>query len=116
MQRLKRKPMSEKLESIVRSLLTIVRTVKLPTLSLERSLKVIVFVTILILILLLLLGCSPRHSVILPPEAAPRPMPPLYGTTGVDALAGIPLYREWGLSCEADKAVIRALYGKKDEK
>lgn len=116
MQKLKRKPIAEKLESIVRNLLDIVRNVKLRNLLSVISPQTIVFVTILILILLLLSGCSPRRDVVLPPEAEPRPMPPLYGTSALDAMLGVPLYREWGLACEADKELIRSMYNKKEKK
>lgn len=110
MQKLKRKPIVERLLVIVQNLPSIVDKLKQVTRSLTPFQLKIACVAICLIGLLMLFGCSAPQRRTLPPEAAQRPEPPLYGRSGVDALKGINLYREWGSACEADKAVIRAMF------
>lgn len=65
-----------------------------------------------LLLLATLSGCQPKVvRPTLPAQAEPRPMPEFKGRTYRDALIHIPELREWGTSCEADKEVIRQVFG-----
>ena len=112
MQKLKRPGLSSRIASTLARLQPPVR--KTLTL-LESYWKPLTTAALIFLFLLLCASlCACGTKVVrptLPAQADPRPMPPFNGTTFREALIHIPELREWGTSCEADKEVIRQVFG-----
>lgn len=111
MQKLKRKPLLTPLADTVKSLLGSVRNLRQALLPSPPWLTMVALIVLLILALSVLSGCTRVVRPTLPPEADPRPMPQWNGKTNRQVFGYIPVLREWGKSCEADKAVIRKVYG-----
>lgn len=112
MQKLKRPDLSSRIESTLQSLLRPVTGTLRSLPSFGPIPKMAVCLGLCLLIFLMLSGCQPKVvRPELPAQADPRPMPSFKGTTYRDALIHIPELREWGTACEADKAVIRRMYG-----
>lgn len=114
MQKLKRLPLLRRLGNTVKNLLDSVDK-RVARLGSWRHFLVMAAWTLFCLgLLLTLLGCAPQTRIVrppLPPQAEPRPMPQFTGSTYRDSILWGIEVREWGLSCEADKGVIRRVYG-----
>lgn len=111
MQKLKRKPWLQPLADTLLSLLSPARGL-LATLPPFGRPAAIALTVITVLLLVMCCGCAPRTvRPSLPPQADARPMPAYDGQTFRDAVLYLIEVREWGLACEADKHVIREVYG-----
>lgn len=112
MQKLKRKPLLPRLVSTLRNLLQPVQSL-LDRIPLSLSPPMTAALIVLCLIVLLgIWGCAPRTvRPSLPPQADARPIPDFQGRTYRDALLYLIDVREGFMQCEADKAVIRKVYG-----
>ena len=112
MQKLKKKPLLQRVENTVENLLASANKPLALLAVLPKPLVTIVLIALCLLFFSLLCGCSPRMvKPTLPPQAEPREMPVFAGKTNRDTVLYAIEVREWGLSCEADKAAIRKVYG-----
>lgn len=114
MQRLKRLPLLKRLASSAQNLIGSVSN-RLENLQPFGKLATIVWIAVLILLLIVLCGCSPRTvKPSLPAQAQAREMPTYDGQTYRDAILYLIEVREWGMSCESDKAAIRSVFKNED--
>lgn len=115
MQKLKRMPLLQRLGSTLATLLRPVVEQLRPRIKLPKSLTTVALIGLCILTCWLLFGCTPVKTVRsippLPPQADARPMPRFLGSTFRDSIMWSIEVREWGTACEADKSVLRRVYG-----
>ena len=113
MQKLKRKPLLPPLADTLRNLLRPVGGL-LETLSpLPRWLTMGALIGVCLLLLLTCSGCAPARTIrpSLPPQADAREIPAFQGQTYRDVILYVIELREVAQQSEADKAVIRKVYG-----
>lgn len=113
MQKLKRIPLLQRLESTLRSLPKLGSKLLARLPRLPDPVMTVALIATTLVILAMCSGCSPRVvKPSLPAQADARPMPVYEGRTYRDAILYLIEVREWGMSCEADKAAIRRVYGR----
>ena len=106
MQNLKKESLTKQLGWLLDNLLSPVKRLTERLAPSRTFLTMIALVVLSLLVLSMLSGCATASRSV-PPQLDPRPMPPFNGQTYRDALIHIPELREWGMSCEADKAASR---------
>ena len=112
MQKLKRKPSLPPLADTLRNLLGSERGLLGILSPFGRPLVIASIILMVLTLAMCCAGCAPRTvRPSLPPQADARDMPAYDGQTFRDAILYLIEVREWGMSCEADKAVIRQVYG-----
>lgn len=103
-------------ESTLRNLLRPVGELLTVRVKLPKLPMTAVWIALCLLLFWMLCGCTPvkKGGSIppLPPQADPRPMPRFTGNTFRDSILWGIEVREWGMSCEADKSVLRRVYGR----
>lgn len=112
MQKLKRKPLLERLGSMLSNLLPPVDKLLTPRAWWPPSPRMIVLIVVCLTLLLMCSGCTATKTVrpMLPPQADARETPQFEGETTRDLLEAYILMREAQMACESDKGVIRRLY------
>ncbi len=111
MQRLKKLPLLKQLESTLKSLPALGNKLLRALPRFPDPLTTVALIALTLLILVTCSGCAPRTvRPSLPPQADPRPMPLYDGKTYRDAFGYLIEVREWGMSCESDKAAIRDVF------
>lgn len=112
MQKLKRKPLLQRLGSTLANLLKPVSNLLTVRVKLPKHLMTAALIGLCLLGFFLLSGCTPAKTIKppLPPQADPRPLPRFTGSTYRELILWSIDVRESFLSCEADKAAIRRMY------
>lgn len=109
MQKLKRKPLLERLATMLSDLLPPVDKLLTPHVWWPKFLRTIALIVLCLTLLWMCSGCTPVRPS-LPPQADERPTPQFEGETTRDLLEAYILMRESQMACEADKAAIRSMY------
>lgn len=110
MQKLKRKPLSSRVRSTLRTLPSHLSLVEKWQRLSPLFRQTIVLTAASLLICFMLLGCASRHPL-LPAQAQPRVIPAFKGETPRQVILWAVDLREGWESCEYDKQVWRELYG-----
>lgn len=116
MQKLKRIPLLQRLESTLKSLPRLGSKLLLRLPRLPDPLTTVVLIASCLLLLALCSGCVTKTVRTplppLPSQADPRPLPRFTGSTYRDSILWSIEVRESFMSCEADKSVLRKVYGR----
>lgn len=102
------KPLSGKLGNLLKPVSRLVETLPIST----NSLTTVAWIVLCLLVLWICSGCTTQRAVkpTLPAQAEPRSLPSFHGRTYRDVMGYVIELREFGLSCESDKAVIRYVF------
>lgn len=112
MQKLKRKPLLPPLADTLRNLLDSERGLPAILSPFGKPLMMVVLIGVFLLLYFTLSGCAPRTvRPTLPPQADAREIPAFQGQTYRDVILYVIELREVAQQSEADKAVIRKVYG-----
>ncbi len=112
MQKLKRKPLLQPLGDTLRSLLRPVDGLLDKLTPFGKPVMMAALIVVFLILCSALSGCAPRTiRPTLPPQAEPREIPAFEGQTYRDVILYVIELREVAQQSEADKAVIRRVYG-----
>ena len=112
MQKLKRKPLLERVGNMLSDLLPPVDKLLTPHVWWPKFLRTIVLIVVCLMLLSLCSGCTTTKVVRpeLPPQADAREIPQFQGETHRDVIQYVILLREACYAAEADKAAIRRVF------
>lgn len=114
MQKLKRRPLLTPLVDTLQRLLGFERGLLGILSPFGKPLVIALIVTMVLTLAMCSVACVPQTKTVrpsLPPQAEARDMPAYDGQTFRDSILYLIEVREWGMQCEADKSVIRKVYG-----